>query len=371
MPLRLAHVLRWSWPAVAGLALCAGPLAAAAAEGAAEHGKSGVVELITDGDGTSLAMAQDLASVIDDGATRRVLPVVGHGGVRDLIDLSALRSIDVAIVSKDALDLAKKPNSQVNLENVTYIARLYNEELHILARPHIKSIEDLAGRRVNFDGSAVVTGPQVLDLLKIDVEAAFDDPAVAQAKLKSGDIAAIVYLAAKPTPRFAMLNDTNGVHFLAIPMKPELASSYTQAVLSAKDYPRLVRDEAPVETIAVGMVMVAGNVPKNSDRYRNVANFVEAFFTQLPQLQDAHRRPKWGEVNLATELPGWTRFPPAEAWVKRHVVAAPQIAKEDDLQATFAKFLDEHSRQSGGRELSTQEKDQLFDQFRRWKSATQ
>jgi TRAP-type uncharacterized transport system substrate-binding protein len=368
MPLHLAHILRWCGPAVAGFALCAAPLSTASAERSAEHAKGAVIEIITDGDGASLALAQDLASVIDDGATRRLLPVVGHGGMRDVIDLSALRGVDLAIVSKDALDLAKKPSSQASLENVTYVARLYNEELHILARPHIHSIEDLAGRRVNFDGSAVVTGPEVLSLLKIEVEAGFDSPAVAQAKLRSGDIAAIVYLAPKPTPRFAVLNDANGLHFLPIPMKPELAKSYAPASLSARDYPRLVHDEAPVETIAVAMVMVAGNLPRNSDRYRNVANFVDAFFTQLPQLQADHRT-KWGEVTPAAELPGWTRFPPAEAWLKRHVVAPAPVATEDELHATFAKFLDERSRQSGGRELSAQEKEQLFDQFRRWKSA--
>lgn len=371
MPMRLAHILRRCWPALAGLALCATPIAAASAESAAPRAKSGVIELLTDGDGSSIAMAQDLAGVVDDGATRRLLPVVGHGGVRDLIDVTALRGVDLAIVSTDALEFAKKPNSQVSLENVTYIARLYSEELHILARPHIHSIEDLAGRRVNFDGSAVVTGPELLSRLKIDVEAVFESPAVAQSKLRSGDIAAIVYLAPKPTPRFAMVNEANGMHFLPIPMSPELAKSYSKAVLSAKDYPRLVHDEAPVETVAVGMVMIAGNLPKNSERYRNAANFVDAFFTQLPQLQAGAHGAKWAEVNLAVELPGWTRFPPAEAWLKRHAIAPAQVATGDNLQATFAKFLDERRRQSGGPELSAQEKEQLFDQFRRWKSAQQ
>jgi uncharacterized protein len=372
MPLRLAHILHRSWPVLASLALCAAPLCPAAAEAtaAADHGKSGVVELITDGDGTSLAMAEEVASAVDDGATRRLLPLAGHGGVRDLVDLSALRGVDVAIVTKDALDVAKKPNSQVSLENVTYIARLYNEELHILARPHIHGVEDLAGRRVNFDGSAVVTGPAVLGLLKIEVEPVFENPAIAQAKLKSGDIAAIIYVAAKPTPRFAMMSDVNGLHFLPVPMSPALANkSYVAASLTAKDYPHLVHDDAPVDTIAVGTVMVAGNLPKNSDRYRNVANFVDAFFTQLPQLQDAHRRPKWAEAKLGLELPGWTRFAPADAWLKRHGVAPVVVAAtEDDLQATFAKFLEERSRHSGGPDLSAQEKNQLFDQFRRWKS---
>jgi uncharacterized protein len=366
MPLCPAPVLRLSRPVVAGLALSCGLLSAAAAESPADRSKGAVIEMITDGDGASVAMAQDLAGVIDDGATRRLLPVAGHGGVRDVIDLGMLHDIDLAIVSKDALDYAKKPNAQAGVENFTYVAKLYNEELHVLARPHIKTMEDLSGRRVNFDGGAVVTGPAVFSLLKIDVEAAFDNQALAMAKLKSGDIAAIVYLAPKPTPRFTAFGDANGLHFLSIPLKPELTASYVPAHLTAQDYPRLVQKDAPVDTIAVRMVMIAGNLPRNSERYRNVANFVEAFFAQFPKLQEPYHQPKWGEVNLASEVPGWTRFPPAEAWLKHHVVVA---AKEEDLHETFAKFLDERSRQSGGPELSAQEKEQLFDQFRRWKSA--
>ena len=48
----------------------------------------GVVELETGwGSGISVAVAEDLANVVDDGATRRVLPVVGKGGVGNITDL--------------------------------------------------------------------------------------------------------------------------------------------------------------------------------------------------------------------------------------------------------------------------------------------
>lgn len=355
-------------PILAGIALCCAWLSPASAESLAERTNRGLVEVLTAGDVGSMAMAQDLASLLDDGATRRLLPVAGHGGLRDLVDLKSLRGIDVAIVASDVLDHARKPNVLPGIENVvTYIAKLHNEELHVLARGDIASIEDLAGKRVNFAGSPV-TGPSVFGLLDIKVKSSFVDPELALKQLRAGEIAALAYVAAKPSLRLAALDDASGLHFLPIPLKPELAAVYVPARLTAEDYPRLVRSGAPVDTVAVGVVMVAANLPANTERYRNVANFVDAFFTQFPRLQEAPHQPKWAEVNLAAELPGWKRFPPADAWLKRNVVASAPV-NEEELHTIFAKYLDERSRLAGGRAFSAQEKDQLFDQFRRWQSS--
>ena len=65
----------------------------------------GVVELETSGAaGISVRIAEDLANLVDDGATRRVVPVVGKGSLQNLTDLKYLRGIDMAIVQSDALD---------------------------------------------------------------------------------------------------------------------------------------------------------------------------------------------------------------------------------------------------------------------------
>jgi uncharacterized protein len=72
----------------------------------------GVVQLETAGAaGTSVRIAEDLANVIDDGATRRVLPVVGKGAVQNLTDLKLLRGIDMAILESDVLDYVKSRTS--------------------------------------------------------------------------------------------------------------------------------------------------------------------------------------------------------------------------------------------------------------------
>src|ERR1700720_1564553 len=69
----------------------------------------GVVELETSGAaGISVRIAEDLANLIDDGTTRRVVPVVGKGSLQNLTDLKYLRGIDMAIVQTDVLEYAKE-----------------------------------------------------------------------------------------------------------------------------------------------------------------------------------------------------------------------------------------------------------------------
>ena len=80
----------------------------------------GVVELETSGTaGISVRMAEDLANLIDDGATRRVLPVVGKGSLQILIDLRYLRGIDMAIIPIDVLDYAKEQQLYPGIEAVS------------------------------------------------------------------------------------------------------------------------------------------------------------------------------------------------------------------------------------------------------------
>jgi hypothetical protein len=43
---------------------------------------------------------------------------------------------------------------------------------------------------------------------------------------------------------------------------------------------------------------------------------VNAFFSKIGEFQKPPRNPLWKSVNLATTIPGWTRFPAAEEWIE-------------------------------------------------------
>jgi TRAP-type uncharacterized transport system substrate-binding protein len=377
---RLIAIRRGSGAALVALSFAVAAPGPAAAQSSADRANRGLVEVVTsDADGGALLMVQDLAAVLDDGATRRILPVVGKGSVQTIMDLRALRGTDAAIIQTDVIKIARERDRLIGPEaSVTYVARLYDEELHVLARPEIGRLEDLAGKKVILGGGALVTAVAVFDALKIKIDPVDKDVAAALADLRSGRVAAAAYVAAKPTPLFYGIPAESGLHFLAVPMSAALASAYAPGRLTADDYPGLVRAEAPVDTIAVGTVLMVAGLQPSTERYRNVSAFVDAFFTQFDRLQEAPRSAKWREVNIAADFPGWRRFPAADAWLKRNGTAAAAVAQsapaatpvdEAQMQAMFRKFLDQRLRLSGGQPLSRQEEDQLFSQFRRWQNA--
>jgi hypothetical protein len=127
----------------------------------------------------------------------------------------------------------------------------------------------------------------------------------------------------------------------------------------------VVPQDQAVDTVAVGAVLVAANLQQGTERYRNLVNFVEAFFTGFQSLLDPGHHPKWHEVSITAELPGWRRFPPAEQWLQRNtqVAAAPNL---QDLRAIFSRFIDERQQASGGAPLSPEQKNELFGQFELW-----
>jgi hypothetical protein len=91
-------------------------------------------------------------------------------------------------------------------------------------------------------------------------------------------------VARKPAPFFHDIEGEDGLHLLNLPFNSAMAAVYLAARLTAADYPSLVPDGRPVETIGVGTVLVAANLQQAPERYRNVANFVEAFFTGFQSL---------------------------------------------------------------------------------------
>jgi TRAP-type uncharacterized transport system substrate-binding protein len=330
----------------------------------------GVVQLETArAAGISVRIAEDLASIIDDGATRRVLPVVGKGSLQDLTDLKLLRGIDMAILQLDVLDYARQQNLFPGIGDwVTYITKLYNAEFHLLARKEMTGVTDLANQKVNVDlrgtGTAI-TAARLFDLLKIPITMTKDDQEVALEKLRKREIAALCFVSGKPAPIFGDLDGNAGFHFLAIPLDPAVTATYLPTRLTAADYPALVPSDQPVDTVAVGAVLAAANLQAGSQRYSNLVNFVEAFFAGFQTLLEPGHHPKWREVSITAELPGWRRFPPAEQWIQRNVqVAAAPLPQ--DLKAIFSRFIDERQKASGGLLLTQEQKDELFRQFQLW-----
>ena len=344
---------------------------AAAATGNLDITKNGVVELEAgNANGSSSRMATDLAELLDDGTTRRVVTVLGEGSLQNAIDLIELRGIDLAFVQSDVLDEAHARNLVHGVETLSYVAKLWNSEFHLLARRDISNVNELSAQKVNFgvegDGTGI-TAQHLFSVIGVTVQPTNDPTGIALAKLIKGEIAAIAFVTPKPGPVFRDIDPKSGLHFLSIPAKATIAAKYAPAQLTAKDYPGLIPDGQPVDTAAIGTVLMAANLAPDSTRYHTLANLVDVFFTQFPRLLEAGHQAQWRDVNLAADLPGWRRFPPAQQWLQRNASVAARQTSPTALRVMFERFLEDKLKASGSA-MTQQQKDDLFAQFEHWQS---
>ena len=311
--------------------------------------------------GTYLRIAGDLASALNKPGLR-VVPIVGQGSVQNIDDLLHLRGVDAAIVQSDALAYVRRERllPPAAEREIQYISKLYDEEVHIVAGPGVQTLDDLRGKAVNADvpkSGSTLTARVLFGALGIPVTLTGEPQDVAIERLKRGEIAAVVRVAGKPVDMFKALPDNAGLHFLGLPQdKEQLLQTYAPGVLTSADYPNLVANGQTVDTLAVGAVLAVYAWPAGSARYRQVTRLVTELFAQFDRLQVPPAHPKWREVNLAAEVPGWTRF----------AAAAEQVSARGNkaLQQDFGRFL---AAGSVTAELTPQQRAALFEQFARWR----
>ena len=327
---------------------------------------------------TCARFTEDIRNVVNDLSPDgiRVLPVLGVGGLQNVNDVLFLKSIDMGVVDEDNLRLLKKkdPVLYANIEQrIQYITKLYNSEFHVLARDEIKSYDDLRGKKVNFnlkDSQTEVTADTVFDTLNIPVQRSYYDNDEAIKRLISGDISAMIILTGAPQAALAKLKKEDGVHFLALDPESlpqhdlhDLFASYLPAEITHELYPNLVAEGTTVPTIANRALLVAYAWPENSEKYKKVAKFIDAFFGKIDQFNNSSRHPKWREVNLSAEMPGWVRYKPAAEWLAAHRNQAVSVNPDNPLKPAFEKFVQDYFVSSGRKSLSNKEREVLFDKF--------
>lgn len=277
---------------------------------------------------TSLDAAYDLATVLSDDRLR-VLVILGQEGERNVTDVVRTRGVDMGIVT--TADLRRAEQTEAG-KHVVYIAKLYNTELHILAKPDIRHLTDLDGRTVNLGEAGSSTQAVAQPLLShygIRVtELNLGQKEALERMRTDSSLAATFFVTGKPASIFAGARSGDGWHFLAMPYEPSLGDIYYPASLRRADYPALIPDEAAVDTVAVTSALVAFDWPERSSRHRRLAAFTDLLFERFDRLRADGRHPKWREVNLAAELSGWKRFDAAEKALARSATADAKAAAD-------------------------------------------
>ena len=313
--------------------------------------------------GTYVQFGADLASVLDDDGKLRVLPIIGRGSVQSVADILFLKGVDLGIVRADTLDYLERKGFANDLKKqFTYVTKLYNEEMQVIAPTTIKSLIDLEGKTVSVDlpdGGTFMTALTVFERLGIQTNFVYIEQRIAMEKLKRGELDAVIVVGGKPYLSVANFNNDGRFHLAAVDYSKVLQSEYLPATLTSKDYPNLIPEGETVDTIAVPAVLAAYNWPPNTERSRKLALFVEAFFNKFPALQNPPFHPKWKEVSLPTPLTGWNRLPLAQQWLDKRGI-------EPVRRQRFEAFLQENP--AAAIIQSEADKEALFRQFHAWET---
>jgi uncharacterized protein len=256
--------------------------------------------------GAFAAMGSDMANVLDDTDNLRVLPIIGKGSVQNLIDIMRLRNVDMGFVVSDAIEFVKTEYAVPNIERqVQYIAKLFNNDIHIVARKEINSIYGLQGKKIFSERNlGYFSLRNLFNRLNIsaDVDFKTDDRGGLQ-KMLNGEADAWIVSAGKVAPIVRNIpNDAGKFHLVPVPYDKAIQDVYLPSSLTNAEYPNLVAPGEIVSTVAASTLLMVYNWPAESERYARVAKFVDALFGKIDQLQQPMRHPKWRETSISATV---------------------------------------------------------------------
>ncbi|MDX2263744.1 MAG: TAXI family TRAP transporter solute-binding subunit, partial [Hyphomicrobiales bacterium] len=270
-------------------------------------------------DSTEARIVSELARALGDGSGLRIIPIVGQGSVQNVSDLLSLRNADAAVIQYDVLSQFRRSQRIPLIQNkLQYIAKLYSQEVHVLARMQFSCLADLNGRTVNFGpkgSGAALTAENIFNAHGVGPQPTYLDHSEALRKLKSGEIDAAVFVGGKPAPLFREAKYTDKLHFLDVEFIDALQEDYLPGIVTNDDYPDLVARDEIVSTVSVASVLVMAGHRSQSEQYRRMAIFAERFLGSLERFKARDFHEKWQEVNVLAPMSGWTRFPAAQAWL--------------------------------------------------------
>jgi uncharacterized protein len=237
------------------------------------------------------------------------------GSLENFLGVRQRRHTQFGIVQSDVLEYlntfaAEDSDLARAVAGVRIAFPLYNEEVHVLARRDIGSLQDLTGRRVSIgveDSGTFLTASLVLDLAQVvpsdRVTLNADD---SLRLLLAGEIDAFFYIVGAPSTIYqSPLIDPQQFHLLSI-TDPTLQAVYQVTSIPGGTYPF---QPEQVDVIAVKAVLMTYeyNPRRNAYHYESckaVSDVVHVISKQFRDLQQ-NGHPKWQQVDLADLPPGW------------------------------------------------------------------
>ncbi len=187
-------------------------------------------------------------------------------------------------------------------------ARLFTEQLHIVAGAGVLSPMDLNGKVVSFGpdkGPAQAAARKAFAALGVSVKETPLDLDNALDGIATGDIAAAVVLAPQPDARLARLKTTSGLHLVSWPEGAAVPDGDTLASIPGSAYPGLAKAGDSVRALGVEAALDATSKGATSPA-------AKAFLTALTQHSAALSRRGFDLIKADLETRNGRRVASAE-----------------------------------------------------------
>ena len=194
-------------------------------------------------EGAPLRFASEIARVVNEEGKLRVIPIVTPA-TENVNSLLYLKGVDAAIINTDVLDEYRAQVPHIE-RRIVYLLSLFPSELHIFVRPEIRSLEDLEihsledlkGKKVNFNTqgtAAAYSGPLIFSRLGLNVEKMFIPHQVALEQMRRGDVSAVVFVTSKPVDAFLKGRWNSGFKFLPVEYDSKFEDYYLPSSLELR-----------------------------------------------------------------------------------------------------------------------------------------
>lgn len=345
---------------------------------------TGAVTLVTGGlehaSDTYAELARDMVAVLDEPNDLRLLPMMGHGALRNIEDMLYLRGIDVGMVRSDIMKYMEQEGKLVSArQRLRFITKLYDEPFHVIARQDIKNFDALYAQPIGVGpraSSADLSGRTFLRVVQLDARIVNDPWPEAVEKLKSGDLAAIVYPARAQSKFVRTLGEDSSLQLLSLPEPDQLIlETYSLVELTHEDYPGFIPETETRRTLQVSAILTTFNWrPDGGTRFERVTNFINKLFNSMNDLRAPNRHSVWRNLDFTEDVKGWERYAPAQELIDeaaaKLAVGGPTNVGAPSLE-DFKRFMN-YMRTEGGKPNASDE--EFFDAYIRyqiWKGAQQ
>lgn len=246
-------------------------------------------------------------------------PMVTKGTLDNITRLAGRENAGVGFAQSDIeiyLEHAGNAILKSSVGKLRLIASLHNEEVHVLTRPNIKSLDDLKGKRIvvaNDSQGSLVTATNLFRLTKIEPGKIDDglDPYEAVCSVIQGTADAMFITTGRPAPLLTAIAKLSPPHsgqvrLMQIADKPH--SVYEKATIPKGSYSWQTED---VQTVSVQALLIAYDFSSRGGDYHDkrcveVAALGRILRDNIQTLQNGKDfHDKWKQVNPRHMVIGW------------------------------------------------------------------